>query len=155
MIPGCPAAGFAGSAGGFATNAQSSTVYGAGNTTTAPAGSSGGFTQDTANPNSTGASSPPAGNSGAFVQDTSAAAATLSNVDTTMPQFVGKYRNLNLMFAGLQMASQMPATVQCLKQSFQALKNVKDPQATMAAVMNIQGQMSGLVRMVRAAFQKH
>lgn len=94
------------------------------------------------------------GGSGAFMQDTSGATATLNTVSTTVPQFVGKYRNLNLMLTGLQMAAQMPASVQCLTQSFQSLKSVKDPQAAMAAVMNIQGQMSGLVRMVRMAFQK-
>jgi hypothetical protein len=48
----------------------------------------------------------------------------------------------------------MPATVQCMKQSFMALKNVKNPQAAMAAVMNIQGQMTGLMQLMRTAFQK-
>jgi hypothetical protein len=92
--------------------------------------------------------------SAGFVQDTGTATAAVTTVSTTVPQFVSKYRNLNLMLTGLQTAAQMPATVQCMKQSFLALKNVKDPQAAMAAVMNIQGQMSGLVRMVGMAFQK-
>ena len=88
------------------------------------------------------------------MQDTGTATAAVTTVSTTVPQFVSKYRNLNLMLTGFQIATQLPATVQCMKQSFMALKNVKNPQAAMAAVMNIQGQMSGLVGMVRTAFQK-
>lgn len=93
--------------------------------------------------------------SAGFAQDTSAATATITTVSNTVPQFVNKYRNLNLLLTGFQMATQMPATVQCLKQSFQALKGVKDPQSAMAAVANIQGQVGGLVRLVRMAFQRH
>lgn len=169
-VPGCPAVGVPGGGAGFGNSTPSSTSFSPGGTgststaavsgfvqdtnTTSPPASSGNFSQSTASANPAGTVSAQSGGSGAFMQDTSGATATLNTVSTTVPQFVGKYRNLNLMLTGLQMAAQMPATVQCLTQSFQSLKSVKDPQAAMAAVMNIQGQMSGLVRMVRMAFQK-
>lgn len=169
-VPGCPAVGVPGGGAGFGNSTPSSTSFSPGGTgststaavsgfvqdtnTTSPPASSGNFSQSTASANPAGAVSAQSGGSGAFMQDTSGATATLNTVSTTVPQFVGKYRNLNLMLTGLQMAAQMPASVQCLTQSFQSLKSVKDPQAAMAAVMNIQGQMSGLVRMVRMAFQK-
>ena len=130
---------------------SSAAPYNAGTTTAQATG----FTQDTTiTPPATAPGAANAGISGGFVQDTSAANTTLSTVSTTVPQFVDQYRNLNLPVTGWQTAAQMPATVLCLKQSFQALKNVKDPQATMAAVTNIQSQVGGLLRMVRLAFQK-
>lgn len=152
-VPGCPAVGLAASNMSTGSSARPTTPS-VGTMAAPSSASSNAFTQDTA-------STPPAnptvattGLSGGFVQDTSTATTTLTAVSTTVPQFVGQYRNLNLTLTGWQMAAQMPASVLCLKQSFQALKNVKDPQATMAAVTNIQGQVGGLVRMVRMAFQK-
>ena len=145
-VPGCPALGMTGTSTAMGNNMPSSTTYNAAGTTVPATG----FTQDTANTPPTNAPV----TSGGFVQDTGEANTTLMAVSTTVPQFVDKYRNLNLTLTGWQTAAQMPATVLCLKQSFQALKNVKDPQATMAAVTNIQGQVGGLLRMVRMAFSK-
>lgn len=139
--PGCPGIGLSSPNASFGNSAQPTASYGAASTSPPSSSASGGFTQDT-------------GASSGFMQDTSAATATVNTVSNTVPQFVSKYRNLNLMLAGFQMAAQMPAAVQCMQQSFQGLKNVKDPQAAMAAVMNIQTQMGGLVQMVRTAFQK-
>jgi hypothetical protein len=151
-IPGCPAInGMVATAsnGGTITPANPSPGGFSQNTTTTTAG---GFTQDTTGAPNTPPSS--AGISAGFVQDTNAASATVVSVSATVPQFVSKYRNLNLMLTGFQVATQMPSTVQCLKQSFLALKAVRSPQAAMAAVVNIQGQMTGLVQMMRVAFQK-
>ncbi len=152
-VPGCPAVGLTTTNMSSGNNAQSATSN-AGRTATPSSGSSTSFTQDTASTPSANATVAATGISSGFVQDTSAANTTLTTVSTTVPQFVGQYRNLNLALTGWQMATQMPASVLCLKQSFQALKNVKDPQATMAAVTNIQSQVGRLVRMVRLAFQK-
>ena len=120
--------------------------------TTTTAASSAGFSQDTTSTPSP--TTPAPATSTGFVQDTSAASATVASVSATVPQFVSKYRNLNLLMTGFQVATQMPAAVQCLKQSFLALKGVRNPQAAMAAVTSIQGQVSGLVQMMRLAFQK-
>jgi hypothetical protein len=40
------------------------------------------------------------------------------------------------------------------KEILPALKDVKNPQAAMAAAMIIQGQITGLMQMMRTAFQK-
>lgn len=152
-VPGCPAVGLAASNMSTASSARPTTSNVGTIAAPSPA-SSYGFTQDTASTPPANATVATTEISGQFVQDTSTANTTLTAVSTTVPQFVGQYRNLNLTLTGWQMAAQMPASVLCLKQSFQALKNVKDPQATMAAVTNIQSQVGGLVRMVRMAFQK-
>jgi hypothetical protein len=59
-----------------------------------------------------------------------------------------------LLLAGFQVATQMPAQVQGLQQSFRALKSIKDPQSAAATAMSIQGQVSGRLQMVRLAFQR-
>lgn len=147
-IPGCPgvsaiAGGMnavGGNARGFTQNvgtASSATV------------TSTGFTQDTGT--STGT---PAGMSATFVQNTNVASNTANLVADTVPQFISRYRNLNLLMTGFQVATLMPATASCLKQSLQALKHGKDPQSIMLAITNIQRQVGGLVQMTRMAFQR-
>jgi len=105
----------------------------------------GGFTQDV------GLSSAAAN---AFVQDVGQAQTTLNTVTTQVPQFVGKYKNLNLLLVGFQTAVQLPAQLQTLKQSFQNLKTIHDPQTFTAAVTDIQTKTMGILQMVRMAFQK-
>lgn len=151
-IPGCSAGGMPGANVGIGNSAQSSSTYNAAGVPSPPTSS--GFVQDTSIPSGATAGSSQSGGTPAFTQDTTAATATVTSISNTVPQFVDKYRNLNVMSTGVQTAMEMPATVLCLKHSFQALKNVKDPQSAAAAIMNIQGQMFGLVHMVRAAFQK-
>jgi len=117
---------------------------------TAPSASStdaagGGFTQDV------GLSGAAAN---AFVQDAGQAQATLNTVTTQVPQFVGKYKNLNLLLVGFQTAVQLPAQLQTLKQSFQNLKSIHDPQTFTAAVSDVQTKTMGILQMVRMAFQK-
>jgi len=134
---------------GVAADSQSGVAGSAFAQATDPSSSGGGFTQNTdPNPAATTAGT------SAFSQDTGQAQTTLNSVSTEVPKFVSKYRNLNLLLAGLQMASQMPAQVQALQQSFQALKTIKDPQSATAAMTSVQTGVSGLLQMVRNAFQE-
>lgn len=165
-IPGCP--GITGVANGMSATG---TMTASASSSMATSGTNGGgFTQDTSAAAATSGTSQgfvqdagnfagapaavSAGVSSGFVQTTNTAAATANAVSATVPQFVSKYRNLNLLMTGFQVATQMPSAASCLNQSFQALKHVKDPQSAMAAVTNIQYQMRGLVQMVRMAFQR-
>jgi len=157
-IPGCPAPPSRGvpinptatAGGGFVQETSTASSPPTGSVGQA---SSGGFVQDT-----TAAQSPPAGSfsqtGGGFAQDTTTAAATLNSLSATAPQFVSRYRNLNLLSVGMQMSTQLPATIDCLKQSFQLLRNTKDPQAALPLINNLRGQSNGLVQLVRLAFQK-
>jgi len=114
-----------------------------------PAAASGGFAQDTG----TGAAPAPSVAGGGFVQDTGTASATFNQVSMAAPQFVGTYRNLNLMSTGFQMSTQIPAGVACLKQAFQSLKAMNNPQSAVAVIGGLQANVMGLRQMVRAAFQ--
>ena len=89
-----------------------------------------------------------------FVQDTSTAAATFNSVSASAPQFVSRYRNLNLLSMGVQMTTQLPAAIDCLKRSFQLLANTKDPRAALPVVNNLRGQSNGLALLVRVVLQK-
>jgi hypothetical protein len=61
---------------------------------------------------------------------------------------------LNLLLTGFQVSAQMPAVVDCLKRSFQALKAAKDFRTSGLLMANMQGQVTGLSRLVRTALQK-
>ena len=104
---------------------------------------SGGFTQDT------GA---PAG--GGFVQDVGPIQATADMVSNEVSRFESKYRNLNLLLTGFDIATQLPAQVANLKASIQSLKSMRDPQAAAAALVNLRSNVEGIVGMVKLAYQK-
>jgi len=94
------------------------------------------------------------GGAGGFTQDVGQAQTTLDSVSAEVPKFVARYRNLNLLMAGIQMASQIPAQAQAMQQSFQSLKGINDPQAAKAAITNVQASVAGLMQQVRSAYQK-
>lgn len=115
----------------------------------APDAAAGGFTQNT-DPNASAAT----GGAGGFSQDVGQAQTTLYSVSTETPKFTSRYRNLNLLLAGLQMASQMTAQVQALQQSLQSLKNAKDPRSAAPSITNVQTSAAGLLQLVQNAYQK-
>lgn len=79
--------------------------------------------------------------------------ATVEAVATEVPKFTGKYRNLNLIFSGLQMVGQLFGQAQGLKDSLKALRQARDPAAVTAALTELTGQVTGLVQSTKVAFQ--
>jgi photosystem II stability/assembly factor-like uncharacterized protein len=116
---------------------------------TAPDAAAGGFTQNT-DPNGSAATA----GAGGFSQDVRQAQTTLYSVSTETPKFTSKYRNLNLLLAGLQMASQMTAQVQALQQSLQSLKYAKDPRSAAPSITKVQTSVASLLQLVQNAYQK-
>jgi photosystem II stability/assembly factor-like uncharacterized protein len=129
--------------GGFTQNTDPNVAA------TAPDAAAGGFTQNT-DPNASAATA----GAGGFSQDVGQAQTTLYSVSSETPKFTSKYRNLNLLLAGLQMASQMTAQVQALQQSLQSLKNAKDPRSAAPSITNVQTSVAGLLQLVQNAYQK-
>jgi hypothetical protein len=62
---------------------------------------------------------------------------------------------LNLILAGLQVATQMPNQIGALKQSFANLKGIPDPKSASAAVADMQTRVAGLWQLTHIAFQTH
>ncbi len=79
---------------------------------------------------------------------------TLEAVTAEVPKFTGKYRNLNLILAGLQMVGQLFGQAQSLKDSFQALRQARDPKSAMAALTELTAQVDAIKQSTKAAFQK-
>jgi hypothetical protein len=139
---GVPAAGFTqdASAAAFSSSAPAVTAgCAAPPAAAAPTGTA--FTQSTST------------TSAGFVQDTGAASTTFDAVTVQAPQFVTRYRNLNVLSTGFQTLTQIPAAVACLKQSFQALKAARNPQSAAAAISGLQSNVMGMRQIVRTAFQ--
>ena len=79
--------------------------------------------------------------------------ATAEAVASEVPKFTGKYRSLNLIFAGLGLVGQLFGQAQGLKDSLSTLRQARDPAALSAALNELSGQVTGLVQSTKSAFQ--
>jgi photosystem II stability/assembly factor-like uncharacterized protein len=90
----------------------------------------------------------------AFTEQLNALEATLSAASTEAPKFTARYRNLNLLSVGFQMATELPAQLQGLRESLQALKQASNFKTTATTLPDVRTKAQGLVQMVRGFFQK-
>jgi photosystem II stability/assembly factor-like uncharacterized protein len=90
----------------------------------------------------------------AFTEQLNALEATLSAASTEAPKFTARYRNLNLLSVGFQMATELPAQLQGLRESLQALKQGSNFKTTATTLPDVRTKAQGLVQMVRGFFQK-
>jgi len=144
---GSPASG-ASAGGGSAQNISTQSSAGAplGNQA---ATASGGFSQDASA--ASGTPQDPNATAGGFVQDTSTAptsqfvqsccASQVQDLQTSfntvaqqVPNFSGQFRNLNLLFVGLNMLSDMMNRAKQMRDSMVALKKAPDAQTALAAL---------------------
>jgi photosystem II stability/assembly factor-like uncharacterized protein len=79
--------------------------------------------------------------------------ATLSAIGSTIPQFGGKFRNLNLIFAGLQLLSDLTSRSENLQSAFRALRMAKDPESAKAAMVEVTGSVQSLAQTTKSLFQ--
>ena len=70
-----------------------------------------------------------------------------------VPSFSGEFRNLNMLFVGLNMFADLAAKAQAINQSFMALKQAADPQAALAALQTLSAQISGTAQAIDSGFQ--
>jgi photosystem II stability/assembly factor-like uncharacterized protein len=90
----------------------------------------------------------------AFTEQLNAIEATLGAASTEAPRFTARYRNLNLLAVGFQMATELPSQLQGLRESLQALKQGNNFKSTATALPDVRTKAQGLVQMVRGFFQK-
>jgi hypothetical protein len=62
--------------------------------------------------------------------------------------FLAKYRNLNLLLTGFEVATQLPAEVESLKTSLSSLKSARDSQARTAELQNLKSGVAGILRAI-------
>jgi photosystem II stability/assembly factor-like uncharacterized protein len=89
-----------------------------------------------------------------FVEQLSAVEATLGAASTEAPKFTASYRNLNLLAVGFQMVTDLPAQLQGLRESVQALKQGNSFKSTATTLPEVRTKAQSLVQMVRGFFQK-
>jgi photosystem II stability/assembly factor-like uncharacterized protein len=90
----------------------------------------------------------------AFTEQLTAVEATLGAASSEAPRFTAKYRNLNLLAMGVQMVTDLPAHLQGLRESVQALKQGRSLKSTSTALPDLRTKAQGLSQMVRSFFQK-
>ena len=79
---------------------------------------------------------------------------TVDALTPLVPQFLGKYRNVNLIIAGLQFLGVLPDRLAQVKAALKNLRAARGPTATAAALTELSGSIDALALTTRQAFQK-
>ncbi len=77
--------------------------------------------------------------------------ALINSVDTEVPKFTGKLRNLNLIFTGLKLVGELFGQARSMKQSIKNLRGARDPQSVSAALAELTTQVQGMVSSTKTA----
>lgn len=125
--------------------------------TVAPAGASGGFSQDTSGAG-TFAQSTAGAPTSQFVQSCCASQvqgmqSSYSGVTQQVPQFTGAFRNLNLLFVGLNMYTDLTSRAKQMRDAFMALKQAPDAATALAALVTLTTDVQGASQAVTTQFQ--
>ncbi len=78
----------------------------------------------------------------------------LAAVTGIVPQFLGQYKNTNLLLAGLRMLTDLPARVNELNRSLRAFRKAPDKAAAQAALAQVTAALQGLSQSTNVAYQK-
>ncbi len=78
---------------------------------------------------------------------------TVTSLNAEVPKFSGRFRNLNLVFAGMQAVGQLFGQAQGLKDSVTQLRQARDVAAVAVALGQLTGQAQGMAQSTRSAFQ--
>lgn len=78
----------------------------------------------------------------------------LTAVTGLVPQFLGQYKNTNLLVAGLQMLSDLPGDVNELNTALRAFRKAPDKVGAQAALAQVAAAIQGLRQTTAVAFQK-
>jgi hypothetical protein len=78
----------------------------------------------------------------------------LDMIGSTMPDFLGRYRNLNLLFEGARTTAGLPTFLQTIKGGLFAFKSSTDKGSAAAALAQLVAAASGLKDQTRVAFMQ-
>jgi photosystem II stability/assembly factor-like uncharacterized protein len=78
----------------------------------------------------------------------------LTAVGGTLPQFLGAYKNTNLLLAGIQMITDLPARVKGLDEAVRVFKKAADKAAAQQALVGVVTAAQALSQTTAVAFQK-
>jgi len=72
----------------------------------------------------------------------------------SLPQFVARFKNTNLLVAGLRMLSTMPSQLSDVRTALRDFKSATDKQGAQAALARLGSAAGSLRQSTRTAFQK-
>jgi hypothetical protein len=78
----------------------------------------------------------------------------LDVIGSSMPDFLARYRNLNLLFEGTRTAAGMPSWLQSVKGGLAAFRSSTDKSSAAAALAQLVGAVDSLKTQTRVAFQQ-
>jgi photosystem II stability/assembly factor-like uncharacterized protein len=79
---------------------------------------------------------------------------TLAALSTTLPQFVGEYRNLNLLLAAVRMGAELPAEYRSLKGDLRTFRRAQDKASAQAALAGVIAALTALKQTTSIAMQQ-
>jgi len=80
--------------------------------------------------------------------------ALLDVIGTTMPDFLGRYRNLNLLFEGARTTAGLPSWLQTVKGGLAAFRSSTDKSSAAAALAQLVSAADSLKNQTRVAFMQ-
>jgi hypothetical protein len=75
-------------------------------------------------------------------------------IGTTMPDFLGRYRNLNLLFEGARTTAGLPSWLQTVKGGLAAFRSSTDKSSAAAALAQLVSAADSLKNQTRVAFMQ-
>lgn len=78
----------------------------------------------------------------------------LTAVTGLVPQFLGQYKNTNLLLAGLRMLTDLPGRVNDLNRALRSFRKAPDKAAAQTALAQVTAAIQGLTQSTAVAFQK-
>ena len=79
---------------------------------------------------------------------------TLAALSTTLPDFGGKYKNLNLLLAAIRMGAELPAEYRALKGDLRTFRRAQDKESAQAALAGVIQALAALKQTTSIAMQQ-
>jgi hypothetical protein len=78
----------------------------------------------------------------------------LGAMSKTLPEFIGKYRNLNLLLAAVRMGAELPGEYRSVKGGLSAFGKAQDKDGATAALASVSAALSALKQTTAVSMQK-
>ena len=78
----------------------------------------------------------------------------LGALSTTLPEFIGKYRNLNLLLAALRMGAELPGQYRSVKDGLSAFRKSDSKEAAQAALAAVSAALSAFKQTTAVSMQQ-
>ncbi len=72
----------------------------------------------------------------------------------TLPEFIGKYRNLNLLLAAVRMGAEMPGQYRTVKRGLRSFRKAQDKDAATAALAGVSAALSAFKQSTSVSMQQ-